>query len=79
MVTLHYPARGAVLARPITYNLRKWAKISIFKGLNRLPLEIRQIVSPIEFRREVIIHFWELVSEEDGSDAIDDSLDDGIT
>ena len=33
VVTLHYPARGAVLARPITYNLRKWAKISIFKGL----------------------------------------------
>ena len=46
---------------------------------NHLPLEIRQIVSPIEFRREVIIHFWELVSDENGSDTIDDSLDDGIT
>ena len=46
---------------------------------NRLPLEIRQIVSPIEFRRELIIHFWELVCEENGSDSIDDSLDDGIT
>ena len=33
---LHYPyisARGAMLARPITYNVRKWAKIGIFKGL----------------------------------------------
>ena len=46
---------------------------------NRLPKEIRQIVSPIEFRREVITHFWELVSDENGSDSIDDILDDSIT
>ena len=46
---------------------------------NRLPLEIRQIVSPIEFRREVIEHFWELVSNDNGSDSIDDSMDDSIT
>ena len=46
---------------------------------NRLPLEIRQIVSPIEFRREVITHFWELVCEENDSDSIDDILDDSIT
>ena len=35
-VTLHYPsipARGAMLARPITYNVRNRAKIGIFKGL----------------------------------------------
>ena len=37
---------------------------------NRLPLEIRQIVSTIEFRKELIIHFWELVSE----DIVDDSI-----
>ena len=41
---------------------------------NRIPLQIRQIVSPSEFRRELIIHFWELVDEENGSDSIDDSL-----
>ena len=46
---------------------------------NRLPLEIRQIVSPIEFRRELILHFWELVREEHDSDSMDDSLDDSIT
>ena len=46
---------------------------------NRLPLKIIQIVSPIEFRREVIIHFWELVSGENGSDSTDDSLDDSVT
>ena len=46
---------------------------------NRLPLEIRQIVSPLEFRRELIIHFWELSSEEHESGATDDSLDDSIT
>jgi hypothetical protein len=46
---------------------------------NRLPLEIRQIVSPIEFRREVITHFWDLVDDENNSDIIDDSLNDGIT
>ena len=36
-------------------------------------------ISPIEFRREVIIHFWELVSDENGSEAIDDSIDDSKT
>ena len=41
---------------------------------NCLPLEIRQIVSPNEFRREVFIHFWDLVSDENNSDPIDDSL-----
>ena len=46
---------------------------------NRLPLEIRRIVSPIEFRREVIIHFWELVSDEHESNFTDDSSDDSIT
>ena len=46
---------------------------------NHLPLEIRQIVSPIEFRRELLIHFWELVNDEYGTDPLDDSLDDGIT
>ena len=46
---------------------------------NRLPLEIRQIVSPIEFKREVIIHFWELVCDENGSDSTNDSMDDSIT
>ena len=46
---------------------------------NRLPLEIRQIVSQIEFRRELIEHFWELVSEEHEVDPLDESLDDSIT
>ena len=46
---------------------------------NRLPLEIRQIVSSIEFRRELIIHFWELVRDEHDSDSMDDSMDDSIT
>ena len=40
---------------------------------------MRQIVSPVEFRREVIIHFRELVSDENGSESIDDSIDDSIT
>ena len=43
---------------------------------NRLPLEIRQIECQIEFKREVIIHFWELVSDDLYSD---DSSDDSIT
>ena len=46
---------------------------------NHLPLHIRQIVSTFEFRRELVIHFWELVSEENASSSIDDSLDDSIT
>ena len=46
---------------------------------NRLPLQIRQIISPFEFRRELIIHFWELVNEEHGSGSFNDSLDDSIT
>ena len=46
---------------------------------NRIPLEVRQIVSPIEFRRELIAHFWELVRDENESDSMDDSQDDSIT
>ena len=46
---------------------------------NRLPLEIRQIKSQIEFKRELVVHFWELVSNDLGSDSTDDSLDDSIT
>ena len=44
-----------------------------------VPLEIRQIVSTTEFRKELIIHFWELIRNEHDSDSISDSSDDGIT
>ena len=46
---------------------------------NRLPLAIRQIKSQIEFKRELIIHFWELVGDDHDSESIEDSLDDSIT
>ena len=46
---------------------------------NSLPLEIREIKSPIEFKREVISYFWELVTDDHDSDYIDDSMEDGIT
>ena len=46
---------------------------------NRLSLEIRQILSQIEFKRELIIHFWELVDDENNSDSMNDSSDDSIT
>ena len=46
---------------------------------NRLPLEIRQIKGQVEFKRELTIHFWELVSDDHDSESIYDSLDDSIT
>ena len=46
---------------------------------NRLPLDIRQIKGQVEFKRELIIHFWELVSNDHDSESIYDTLDDSIT
>ena len=46
---------------------------------NRIPLEIRQIKGQIEFKRELIIHFWELVNDDLQSEAIDYTSDDSIT
>ena len=57
----------------------KLPKLNKYNLWNRLPLEIRQIVSPIDFRSKVIIHFWDLVCEENGLNTINDSLDDSIT
>ena len=38
---------------------------------NRLPLEIRQIKSQIEFKRELIIHFWDLaIDDDDDSESV---------
>ena len=46
---------------------------------NRLPIGIRQIKCQIEFKRELIIYFWELVSDDLDSESVDDSSDDSIT
>ena len=46
---------------------------------NRLPLEIRQIKGQIEFKRELILHFWELINDHHDSESIYDGLDDSIT
>ena len=46
---------------------------------NRLPLEIRQLKGQVEFKREVIIHFWELVKDDNDSESFFDSSDDSIT
>ena len=46
---------------------------------NSLPLEITQIVSTAEFKREVVIHFWEVIRNEHDADLINDSVDESIT
>ena len=46
---------------------------------NRLPLEIRQIKGQAEFKRELIIYFWDLVNDDHDSEFIYDSLDDSVT
>ena len=39
---------------------------------NRLPIGIRQIKCQIEFKIELIIHFWELVSDDLDSESVDE-------
>ena len=48
---------------------------------NTLPLEIREIVNPSEFKNKVRKHFWNLVTEEieTDSDSNGEILDDSIT
>ena len=52
---------------------------SFFYRTHSLWNSLPQIVSANEFRREIILHFWELVSEENCLDSTDNILDDSIT